>query len=328
MKNITILCIVLFIALGCTYKITVKKPTISVITTSNTQKPNSTVTTSNTQKPVTSVEAQEIFLTFDEAIAISNCAASAEFVSYIEYDDYVEYEFKVKDVLYGDIPENPIHLFSMKGESNVDKVNYNYDLGENIYTKGDEYILIMQRDDYIFYDYPHCMLITDIYIPLKDITKSTMYGQPIKNFTGINSVDEIKKIIKDLSKLENDKVKHLKSEGIKYSKSDKMDEIVAESDLILELKIESLAIEGIYSNGNTYTCDVLKVLKGDKVNKNDDGKIMATLLKNSVKVGESYIIMLNKLGDDSLIYVQSSKKSIIPINDTKSISEIMQILDQ
>ncbi|MCL2322024.1 MAG: hypothetical protein FWC47_07975 [Oscillospiraceae bacterium] len=311
--------IVFIITLGCLCMNSTNKP-INLNSASNT-----TNTTVSTQTPTTTTSAQasQIFLSFHDAVILSNCAVSAKFVSYIEYDTYVEYEFQVKDVLYG-TAEKTIYVSSMKGESSVDTVNNSYNLEGHIYTKGDDYILIMDRVDSILYAHPQYGLSSDIYIPLKDINKSTTYGEPITELTGVTSVDEIKTILNNIKNTDDGSLDKYKYKPEKYSKSDKLTDIVPESDYILELKIDSLFAEGVVTIGNTYICDVINVLKGDNVVKNADGKIMVALLKNSVKVGETYIILLN--GDDSSIYVQSSKKSVIPISDTKSIDEIKQIL--
>lgn len=95
---------------------------------------------------------QEQLVTFDQAIAISSCAVNAEFVQYYDMGWYVEYEFKVNEVLYGDVPYSTIFVFSMAGNSSVE-TDYSYSLGEDKYTENESYILIMMKNKSIFYEH-------------------------------------------------------------------------------------------------------------------------------------------------------------------------------
>ena len=273
------------------------------------------------------VQNEAVFLTFEDAIAISDCAANAKYISYQDSNYYVEYEFKINEVLYGDISEKTIYLFTLKGVTHVDTIDYNYNMGEDIYTPGDDYILIMSRTDLLFYDHPRYMSITDIYMPLKDINKSTMYDKQIAEIVESSGKVDKSTLVKNIKKQNNSKFKNHKEKYPKYSKSDKLSDIVTEADLILKLKIDKCDSAGIFNNGNSYICTVLEVLKGGTIATADDGTIFVSLIKNSVKLNESYVIMLNKTGEDSTIYVQSSKKSIISANDSKTINEIKQIID-
>ena len=286
---------------------------------------NTDTKVSNAQESITEVQNCKIFFTFEDAVAISNCAANAKYISYQDHGVYGEYEFQINEVLYGYIPEKTIYLF----ESDVDTVDYNYTFGKNMYTPGDEYILIMERDDSLFYDNPRYVLVTDdIYIPLKNVNKSIMHAEQIAEIVENRDSIDTSTLIKNIRKQNNSEFKNYEHKDTKYSKSDKLLDIVTEADLVLELKIDWLDIEGIFANVNTYNCTVVKVLKGETVERGYDGKIWVTLFKNSVEIGERYVIMLSKIGEDSTIYVQSSKKSIISANDSKTINEIKQIIDQ
>lgn len=280
----------------------------------------------NLDESYISVENEEEHMSFDEAIETSNCIISAEFVSYHSMDNYIEYEFQVKEVLYGDVQESNIYLFSMIGTSYVTDNNYTYNLGDDKYKVGNDYILIMEKSDSLFYEHVRYMLVTDIFIPINKIEVSVMYEQPIldKNNKVLNSSIEIEKYIKEI-KNNNDNT--LNENVTTYIKSNDMNTIVSESDFILEIEVNNLEVEGLLHNGNTYICEVIRTLKGDSLLKDTEGKILVTLLKDSVEVGSRYIVMINKVDEESIIYTQSSESSIIPIADKDLVNKLNSYID-
>lgn len=263
------------------------------------------------------VNTQMRFLTFDEAVDLSDCAAIAEFVSYKDNGGYIEYTFNVKEVLRGEIPEKTIHVFSSKGFAHVEGTDYTYEIGNDIYTVGEAYLLIMERNDSLFYEYPHHLLVTDIFLPEKDAQKSTMYGQRFADIAGKKSTDDIRTHIMKAKEPG-------RRGGERYTAASDWGTIVKESDLILKVKITGLMVEGITGNSNTYYCEVLDALKGDSIARRED--ILISLVKGSVDVGETYIVLVNRVGEQSSIYTQSSKKSVIPLSDTKAINQMQKLV--
>ena len=111
------------------------------------------------------------------------------------------------------------------------------------------------------------------------------------------------------------------------TQSDDIMEIIMDTDIVLEAFIERVEMEGMFDNGSTYECRVLRTLKGDPIATTSSGTIHATLIKDSVQVGDSYVVMLNRVNNDSLIYYQSALKGVFSLNDQDSLSEILQTLD-
>jgi hypothetical protein len=97
------------------------------------------------------------------------------------------------------------------------------------------------------------------------------------------------------------------------------------------VKVTGILSEG-RENGTTYICDVLNVLKGDidsLVTVDGKGVIYAVLLKKlAVEVGETYIIMVNHVGEYSYMYTQASKSenSVTRVSDVAKISEINNLI--
>ena len=262
-------------------------------------------------------QRSEIELTFTEAVELSDCAVVAEFELYSKAGDGVEYTFKVKEVLRGSIKEKTIHLFDSVGTSYIEGTDYSYNTGEDIYRVGEAYLLIMEEDDSLFFEYPHYVLVTNIYAPVNDFGKSTMYDKNLSELSGIKSLDETKTYIRKA------KAK-VKVDGEHYTTATDYPTIVKESDLVLEVKIVDLSSEGIYGNRNTYVTEVRKIIKGDRLSTYDSGEIALVLMKGSVEIGKEYLVIINRIDDTSRIYTQSSKKSVIPLSDKKTIEEIQK----
>jgi hypothetical protein len=68
---------------------------------------------------------------------------------------------------------------------------------------------------------------------------------------------------------------------------------------------------------------VLEFLKGEsKVTLENRSDIAITLMKDSIQIGETYIIIANKISDESAIFTQSSLHSIVSPKDTDAIAKI------
>ena len=160
----------------------------------------------------------------------------------------------------------------------------------------------IRGNDSLFYDYPNHVTLAGIFIPVDDFSRSTMYGMSFSE-TGVESIDSIKSIIR-IAKAPNE------DEGQRYTTASDYPTIIAESDYVLEVRITGLYVEGVTGNSNTYFCKILDNLRGEELNAiEESGEILISFLKGSVEIGESYIVMINKVGIDSVIYTQSSRNS-------------------
>jgi hypothetical protein len=239
----------------------------------------------------------------------------AEFISYSRNGISAEYIFNVKEVLRGDVPENPIHVF--EEYINVGVGGYSYISGIDRYTVGREYVLILERLDSIFYDCPRYLSIeANFYIPADDTASGTMYGELIsKQIDG-----DIITLIRE-TPLDKDE-----ESRPSYTESEDMEEIIDFSDVVMEVKITSLIGEGLH-NGSPYFCEIVKVLKGKPAKKVGE-IVIITILKGSVEVGGHYLVMVTQAGGEtSTIHTQSSLKSVISMDDTEAVAEVRRILE-
>ncbi|MCL1806636.1 MAG: hypothetical protein FWG31_02920 [Oscillospiraceae bacterium] len=255
-------------------------------------------------------ESEEIPLTFPEAIEGSDCVVVGKYLSFTDDPDAIRHEFAVKEILRGEIHEEVIHLYAGKGLSTVWEIVYTYRVDRHEYIVGEEYILVMNRLDSIFYDHPRCVLVTDIHIPAKDIKSGTMYDKLISD----SYEGDILFLIKGTKMPVGWKSKN-------YTTAEDMPAIVGETDLILEVKIQE-----IYSEWGGYLVDVLNVLKGDPSPQMND--VILSLLETDLDVGGTYVVLVNWPGVERTgrIFTPSSYKSVFHVSDTKAIEEIKELI--
>ncbi len=272
----------------------------------------STPNTSTTQN----IEFKEDLLTFEELVQSSHTAVVAEYIETIEYENYIEQKFKVIECLYGDITDNEIYLYSNIGISHVNKINYTYELGRDVYDVDTKYILVMEKITSILYDHDRYMLTTDVLINIAD-NEYTMYSKPIDIPVGTSIKDYICSIYNS--------VPHPTLQDEVTSYKNEVYEMVGESSYVGIVKILELVNEGKVHNGNTYRCIVESLSKGSNLNTYGDGTILLVILKNTVELNKSYIIGFSPVGENSLIYTQTTSTSVYDVSDKllNSISETL-----
>jgi hypothetical protein len=263
------------------------------------------------------------YYTFAEAVEESGCAVIAEFVSYIPKEESAEYIFNVKEVLRGDVPENPIHVSQSYANAGVIGTGegvmggYSFMMGTDKYTVGKEYILLLRRHDSIFRDYPiYTHFAADIYLPADDTASGTMYGELISEQIDRDIITLIRET--PLDKDEESRPS--------YTKSEDMAEIIEFSDVVMEVKIVEWLYEG-RNNSTAFYCEVINVLKGPTPNNDGNGLVFLMLVRGSAEVGGHYLVMVDRLDETSAIHTQSSLKSVISMDDTEAVAEVRRILE-
>jgi len=258
---------------------------------------------------------------FSEFMGESNCVAIGEYVSCRELDKNMEYEFKVKQVLKGDILEKVIHVLQMKGYASVATSTIGLNTGEKIYEEGEEYILVMGKEDYVFHDTPEYRLFIGApYLPVKNLEKSTLYGEPIPDFAEDCSLEHIIKLIEQAEDI---------TEGMgysfRYSVAMDIPTVVKEADVVVRVKILRV-LSDVADDRTTYLCSVQKTLKDDSVGELEGREdIYAILLKSSAKVGEEYMLLLNR---GTTFFLASSKNSVFIATDEKAVKEIEEAVQK
>ncbi len=253
------------------------------------------------------------YYTFDDVILNSNVAIVGEYVETITYDNYIEQKFIVKECLYGNVPDEEIYLYSNIGNAYVEETDYEYELGADIYTVGTEYVLVMEKLESVFYEHDRYMLSAEILL-CEDTDTYTLYSEPIS----------VSSSVRDYIISEYNSVAHGETIEVVYESD--IAELVGESKYIGVVKIESLEVEGTVQNSNTYRCTVESLIMGENLNTYSDGTILLSVKKDTVEVGESYVICFTSSSDTSLIYSQSTSDAVFAIDDEK-VSEIEEYIE-
>lgn len=262
---------------------------------------------STTNAPeVEGAEFEEELLTFEELVLRSNVAVVGEYVETIKHDNYIEQKFKVKECLYGDVPEDEIYLYSNIGIGHVKEIDYTYELGEDVYNVGADYVLVMEKMQSVMYDHDRYMLSTDVFLSEED-NEFSLYSRSIDVPSETTLKDYICSIYNSVS--------HPVVASSFASYKNEVEEMVGESAFVGTVKIVELINEGKVHNGNTYRCVVESLAKGSELNVYDDGTILMVILKNTVEVDGRYVIGFSPVSEESLIYTQTTDTSVYAVSD-------------
>ena len=91
-----------------------------------------------------------------------------KFVSYKDYEEFTEYEFKVTEKIFGDSEDKTVRTRIQ---------NYGFYTDGNInhstFTPGHEYLLLVSKSETLFLEYPRYSFIGYIVMDLNDLSKST-----------------------------------------------------------------------------------------------------------------------------------------------------------
>ena len=260
---------------------------------------------------------------FSEFLGRSNCIVIGEYISCEYIEKNTEYEFEIKKVLKGDITENVIRAWQMKGYASVVDSTISFQSGGKIYEEGEEYILVMGKYDYVFLDKPEYRLFVGTpHLPMENLEKSTLYGEPIPDLAEDCSLEHITKLI-DQAKDVSDNLPY----SFRYSVATDIPTVVEEADIVIKVKILRVTSEAA-DDRTSYLCSVLKVLKEDSIGKLEGREnLEALLLKGSAKVDEEYILLLNR-DDKTSLFLASSRNSVFLSTDEKAVKEIEEAVQK
>lgn len=255
------------------------------------------------------IEVYEDYYTFEDVVKNSDVAIVGEYIETLNHENYIEQKFKVKEVLYGNVSDDEIYLYSNIGTGHIIEIDYSYTLGTDKYKKNTDYILIMEAYESVMYDRTRYMITTDILL-CEDTNVYTMYSTPISWSDDIT----FREYIMSMCIPNNQDSMH-----IEYSND--IEALWGESEFVGLIEIVELKSEGKVHNGNTYRATVNELFKGENLNTYDDGTILLVILKNTVEVGNTYLAGFTPVNENSLIYNQTTDTSVIIPTD-ENLAEI------
>jgi hypothetical protein len=177
----------------------------------------------------------------------------------------------------------------------------------------------LRRHDSIFRDYPiYTHFAADIYLPADDTASGTMYSRLISEQIDGDIITLIRET--PLDKDEESRPS--------YTESEDMAEIIEFSEVVMEVKIvRSDNFEGRILNRNRFYGELINVMKDEPVLKQDNELVWINLRNDGVEIGGHYIVMAMRTSGTTHIYIQSSLKSVISMDDTEAVAEVRRILE-
>lgn len=269
--------------------------------------------TNKVKEPMFSTELE--YMTFDKSVLEAYCVVLATLDNIDEGETLRLYNFTLTEVLKGDGMPTNFSVTEGYGEYYVEQLNHSYTSIEPKYKVGNEYLLILSKLSSVYLDEDEYMDVSDVLIEVgknDELLQTSMYHLPtdlsFKNLSELKS--KVQQNLKNSKKIE--------AYGLPFSKSDNIDEIMEVTQHVYHVRIGGITIESKKSNRDTYLCEVIETIKGTEAK-----EIQVTLFKETVKIGEEYILLLNK-GENSLLYALSSKNSVRDIEEKSNILSLIK----
>ena len=245
--------------------------------------------------------------TFEDTLNGTSSFLKAEFVSQEQVEGKVSYVFKVLDCYFGTAEEEFVHVRKTVGE-------------EIVYADGKAYYLLLQHRGNTFSGDVYVVPSWSLCLPVNDLSNATMYGELLLKHSKIERLDTESDLISYvLDYFKNYNISGDRYFGTPYVKSDKIEDIVLGSDVVLRVRISEKPLSPQSAVNEFYKCTITEILKGD----DEVGReFNAVFEKDSLMVGEEYIITFN-VTEPGFEYHLSSK---LGIYDLSRQEEILQYL--
>nr|DAE45093.1 MAG TPA: Protein involved in gliding motility 9 Secretion System Type.5A [Bacteriophage sp.] len=193
--------ILLFVIALCTLLVSCNQKTLP------SEQPKHSESATQAATRITNIHAE--YMSLEDAIRGASDIVKAKCVNKIDNPTCIEYEFSVTERFAGDQTSENIFVKIQKNEiiyisdgSNIVNKVISYAPGCTSYETGLKYYLLLTKWVSVYYDHDEYLLpINSPFIPASDITKSTVYGEPIEKHSEIKlptSEGELCDYIKDI----------------------------------------------------------------------------------------------------------------------------------
>jgi len=257
------------------------------------------------------VELSTMYFPFETAIAASSHFLKANFLSMVKVGENIVYYFAVQENYFGS--ETPATISVRKY------------IGEEIsYEQGHAYYLLLQLRGDPYDGEFYCVPGGDVCLPVDTVSNATMHGESLMKHTKMERLKtESDLLTYVLEYFKDHNIPEGRYFGMPFVKSDKIEDIVSGSELVLRVRIdEDVSYQGMVDRTRNL-CTVTEVLTGDaKVGQ----EIVIIFPKGSVMTGEEYIVALNLVSDSDTTYCIYILSSRLGIYDVSRQEEILQYL--
>lgn len=233
-------------------------------------------------------------------------------------DDSRIYEFTLEDNIRGGEMSETFRVSMPKGSFSKEDGGV-FTSNDMLYKTNGRYFLPLKKDISVFYDYDLYYPTAQIFAELDDsdnFVEATIQGRTLTEVNSVQSFADLAQKQRIVCSQSDEEI------GTPFSRSDDISEIVSETEYILEVEISEVEYNGA-GDRTTYKCNVTDSLK---VSGSAPTNINAVLPKDSAEIGGKYLLLLNRCGEDSYVFVISSRNYSVYAADSEQAGEILALL--
>lgn len=275
----------------------------------------------------------------EDVVRESDCVVTATFGGYVfDSDFYYELKFHVDEAHRGATEAGsdimvlvpPINKVESRYNEDDDSLTYCFD--EYNFVEGSSYLLVLDHEKSVYLDHDRYTMILNTYIPMDTDVGMYMQFEPLSERVADDDVAEaITESSASARSTVFDYVMSLCDESDPpvdndppFTLSTDMNDIIETSECVLKIEVDSINNHSFTQNTDQCVCSVLGVEKSDS--DEPSGQIYVKFFGDTVAEGEQYYILANRVGPQSLVFVLSSRNSVIPVDDETAVQELLDSL--
>lgn len=265
------------------------------------------------QEPVIS-SSEYTPVTIEQAVAESDCAIVGTYEKCLSnpnrgYVSHVDYRFTVDRVLYGEVKEKKLDLYTNRDDMNM----------EDRYAEGAQYILILDwREANIRRGEIYMSQALETMMPVDGPYILCNYEvTPPEGITMEHHLQDLR--------ASGPVISEEKAASPVFYHSD-AEEIATKAQFIGYVEIRAMEMEG-FQGTDTFTCVVTELLQGNGLNTRADGTIALAITKGEVQAGKTYLIGFNPADEGSVVYSQATLESVVPVDNQFFVKAITDYLE-
>ncbi len=263
------------------------------------------------------------YLSLEEIVAASDVLLKGQCVNSIIETDHAEYEFNVLQVYRGRVESQKINVYvPYYNVTILDKNNLEYKTDDVSYVFGEKYLLVLLDRSNVYSGNRYINAGGNLFIPASSIKSSSIYGESLLKHSDLGSLTTEEKLLTYLC-MQYDLMANGKADGSKitYINDTNINEVIARSDYILQIKVAEEVYIGSAKDRNTYDCTVTDAIYG---NINNGELVRIVFPSGSVKIGDEIIASLFEFENTSpRSFVLSSQSGLFSVNQKSDIIDIL-----
>lgn len=229
-----------------------------------------------------------------------------------------EYEFTLENVICGEKMPETFRVTMPKGTFECTDGS-RFTSADMIYKTNSSYFLPLKKDSSVFYDYDLYYPVAQVFAELDEnggFIDPKIQGRALTEAKSLTDFDSFVKTRAVVFAQPEDEI------GTPFTRSKNLSEIISATEYILEVEIDSINYN-FADDRTTYKCNIIDRLKA---NNDKDKWLLAVLPKDCAEVGEKYLLLLNRCGEDSYLFVISSRDYSVYPAGSEQAKEIADAL--